>query len=62
MTRCLQGSCIRPLTCLSRNTYALGAQVAESLLEVIGDPASRRSVQTETPRLVVRASTTSPAR
>jgi DNA-binding LacI/PurR family transcriptional regulator len=48
------------LTCLSRNTYELGAQVAESLLEAIADPASRRSVRTETPRLVVRASTARP--
>ncbi len=48
------------LTCLSRNTYALGAQVAESLLEVMADPSSRRSVRTETPRLVVRGSTARP--
>jgi DNA-binding LacI/PurR family transcriptional regulator len=49
------------LTCLSRNTYELGAQVAESLLEVIADPSSKRSVRTETPRLVVRGSTARPS-
>jgi DNA-binding LacI/PurR family transcriptional regulator len=48
------------LTCLSRNTFELGAQVAESLLEAIADPASRRSVRTETPKLVVRGSTARP--
>jgi DNA-binding LacI/PurR family transcriptional regulator len=45
------------LTSLARNTYALGAQVAESLLAVIADPSSLLSVRTETPHLVVRAST-----
>lgn len=48
------------LTCLSRDTYALGAQVATSLLAAIADPGSRVSVRTETPRLVVRQSTTRP--
>ncbi|MFC3993846.1 LacI family DNA-binding transcriptional regulator [Actinoplanes siamensis] len=45
------------LTCLSRDTYALGAQVATTLLQAIADPGSRESVRTETPRLVVRGST-----
>jgi DNA-binding LacI/PurR family transcriptional regulator len=45
------------LTCLSRDTYALGAEVATSLLAAIADPAARTSVRTETPRLVVRGST-----
>jgi len=49
------------LTCLSRDTYALGAQVATSLLEAIADPAARENVRTETPRLVVRGSTARPA-
>jgi DNA-binding LacI/PurR family transcriptional regulator len=48
------------LTSLARNTYALGAQVAESLLAVIADPSSLLSVRTETPHLVVRASTARP--
>ncbi|GAA2574305.1 LacI family DNA-binding transcriptional regulator [Winogradskya consettensis] len=45
------------LTCLSRDTYALGAQVAEVLLKAIADPSARQSVQSETPKLVVRGST-----
>ena len=45
------------LTCLSRDTYAFGAQVAQSLLAAIADPSARTSVQTETPRLLVRGST-----
>ncbi|MFC3739396.1 LacI family DNA-binding transcriptional regulator [Paractinoplanes deccanensis] len=45
------------LTCLSRDTHALGAQVATTLLQAIADPAWRESVRTETPRLVVRGST-----
>ncbi|WP_436520693.1 LacI family DNA-binding transcriptional regulator [Actinoplanes sp. HUAS TT8] len=48
------------LTCLSRDTYALGAQVATSLLAAIANPSSRESIRTETPRLVVRGSTTRP--
>jgi DNA-binding LacI/PurR family transcriptional regulator len=45
------------LTCLSRDTYALGAQIAECLLKTIADPATPLSVQAETPKLVVRGST-----
>jgi DNA-binding LacI/PurR family transcriptional regulator len=45
------------LTCLSRDTYALGALIAKSLLQAIADPASRQSIQAETPKLVVRGST-----
>ncbi|WP_306214797.1 LacI family DNA-binding transcriptional regulator [Actinoplanes sp. RD1] len=48
------------LTCLSRDTYALGAQVAESLLQLVADPATGHSIQAETPRLVVRGSTARP--
>ncbi|WP_127507555.1 LacI family DNA-binding transcriptional regulator [Actinoplanes solisilvae] len=48
------------LTCLSRDTYALGAQVASALLQAIADPSSREAIQTETPRLVVRGSTARP--
>ncbi|MFF5083271.1 LacI family DNA-binding transcriptional regulator [Actinoplanes sp. NPDC000266] len=48
------------LTCLSRDTHALGAQVATTLLQAIADPSSRESVRTETPRLVVRGSTARP--
>jgi DNA-binding LacI/PurR family transcriptional regulator len=45
------------LTSLSRDTYALGALLAKSLLQAIAEPASRQSVQAETPKLVVRGST-----
>ena len=48
------------LTCLSRDTYALGEQVAQTLLRVIDEPGARVSTQTETPRLTVRASTAPP--
>ncbi|MGN9783112.1 LacI family DNA-binding transcriptional regulator [Nonomuraea sp. ZG12] len=49
------------ITSLSRDTIALGGQVAEVLLQVIADPALRRDVKTATPRLVVRESTAPPA-
>ncbi len=49
------------ITSLSRDTIALGGQVAEVLLQVIADPAVRRDVKTATPRLVVRESTAPPA-
>ncbi|WP_097328077.1 LacI family DNA-binding transcriptional regulator [Paractinoplanes atraurantiacus] len=48
------------LTCLSRDTHALGAQVATTLLEAIADASFRESVRTETPHLVVRGSTARP--
>lgn len=49
------------LTSLSRDTYALGTQVAEALLGVIADPAGAHGAQAGTPRLVVRQSTAPPA-
>lgn len=48
------------LTCLSRDTFALGGQVAEALLEVIAEPAVVRNLKTPTPRLTVRESTAPP--
>ncbi|WP_113703350.1 LacI family DNA-binding transcriptional regulator [Nonomuraea lactucae] len=48
------------ITALSRDTFALGRQVAEVLLEVIADPARHLDVKTATPRLVVRESTAAP--
>ncbi|TDE59266.1 LacI family transcriptional regulator [Nonomuraea mesophila] len=49
------------ITSLSRDTVALGGQVADVLLEVIADPGARPVVKTGTPRLVVRQSTAPPA-
>ncbi|MCX5207995.1 LacI family transcriptional regulator [Kitasatospora sp. NBC_00240] len=49
------------LTALSRDTFALGEQVAELLLAAINDPAAVRDVRTPTPRLTVRESTAPPA-
>ncbi|GAA1645084.1 LacI family DNA-binding transcriptional regulator [Nonomuraea maheshkhaliensis] len=48
------------ITSLSRDTFALGGQVAEVVLEVIADPGTRRNVKTATPRLVIRGSTAAP--
>jgi DNA-binding LacI/PurR family transcriptional regulator len=48
------------LTALSRDTSALGEQVAEALLAVIADPSAVRTQQTPTPRLTVRESTAPP--
>ncbi|MEU2630198.1 LacI family DNA-binding transcriptional regulator, partial [Kitasatospora sp. NPDC007106] len=45
------------LTALSRDTFALGEQVARELLAVIADPSAARDVQNPTPRLTVREST-----
>ncbi|MGV9307224.1 LacI family DNA-binding transcriptional regulator [Nonomuraea sp. NPDC004354] len=45
------------LTALSRDTFALGEQVARTLLETIADPATPLNVKTPTPRLTVREST-----
>ncbi|MEV4398446.1 LacI family DNA-binding transcriptional regulator [Nonomuraea sp. NPDC049607] len=50
------------ITSLSRDTFALGGQVAEVLLELIADPGRRRDLKTATPRLVVRESTAPPSR
>jgi DNA-binding LacI/PurR family transcriptional regulator len=49
------------LTALSRDTFALGEQVARELLAVIADPSAARDVQNPTPRLTVRESTARPA-
>lgn len=52
---------MRPsLTALSRDTFALGQQVADLLLQVIEDPGSVANVQVPTPTLTVRESTGAP--
>ncbi|WP_354643800.1 LacI family DNA-binding transcriptional regulator [Kitasatospora camelliae] len=48
------------LTALSRDTFALGGQVARVLLAALDDPAGVRDVRTPTPRLTVRESTAPP--
>ncbi|WP_084963781.1 LacI family DNA-binding transcriptional regulator [Thermoactinospora rubra] len=50
------------LTALSRDTFALGEQVAVTLLETVADPGRPRNVKTPTPRLTVRESTAVPRR
>ncbi|MEV4162253.1 LacI family DNA-binding transcriptional regulator [Nonomuraea dietziae] len=47
------------LTALSRDTFALGRRVAETLLGAIADPATPVNVRTPTPVLTVRESTSS---
>ncbi|MGH3645926.1 MAG: LacI family DNA-binding transcriptional regulator [Micromonosporaceae bacterium] len=49
------------ITALSRDTYAFGVQAARALLATIADPESVADLQTETPRLTVRESTSRPA-
>jgi DNA-binding LacI/PurR family transcriptional regulator len=48
------------LTALSRDTFALGNEVAETMLAVIADPGRRVDRKTPTPRLTVRESTAPP--
>lgn len=48
------------ITSLSRDTFALGGQVAAMLLAAIDVPGSVRDVQGATPRLTVRESTRAP--
>ncbi|GAA2366846.1 LacI family DNA-binding transcriptional regulator [Nonomuraea africana] len=48
------------ITALSRDTFALGGQVAEVMLALIADPEARQDLKTATPRLVVRRSTAAP--
>ncbi|MER8047215.1 LacI family DNA-binding transcriptional regulator [Streptomyces sp. NPDC094032] len=48
------------LTALSRDTFALGEQVATALLAQVDDPASAHDVRNPTPRLSVRESTAPP--
>jgi DNA-binding LacI/PurR family transcriptional regulator len=48
------------LTALSRDTFALGEQVARTVLAVIADPDATRDLQMPTPRLTVRKSTSTP--
>ncbi|MCG6495494.1 LacI family DNA-binding transcriptional regulator [Kitasatospora sp. A2-31] len=50
-----------PLTALSRDTFALGEQVARSLLAVVDETGRGRDLQMPTPRLTVRESTSPPA-
>ncbi|MFF4378046.1 LacI family DNA-binding transcriptional regulator [Kitasatospora sp. NPDC001547] len=49
-----------PLTALSRDTFALGEQVARSLLAALDEPGPGRDLQMPTPRLTVRESTSPP--
>ncbi|MFD1931374.1 MULTISPECIES: LacI family DNA-binding transcriptional regulator [Nonomuraea] len=48
------------ITALSRDTFALGGQVAEAMLALIAAPEARQDLKTATPRLVVRRSTAAP--
>jgi DNA-binding LacI/PurR family transcriptional regulator len=48
------------LTALSRDTFALGEQVAQTVLAVIADPDATRDLKMPTPRLTVRESTSAP--
>ncbi|MEU4302566.1 LacI family DNA-binding transcriptional regulator [Kitasatospora aureofaciens] len=50
-----------PLTALSRDTFALGEQVARSLLEAVEGAGLGRDLQMPTPRLTVRESTSPPS-
>ncbi|GAA3014740.1 MULTISPECIES: LacI family DNA-binding transcriptional regulator [unclassified Kitasatospora] len=49
-----------PLTALSRDTFALGEQVARSLLAALDEAGPGRDLQMPTPRLTVRESTSPP--
>ncbi|GII30256.1 LacI family DNA-binding transcriptional regulator [Planotetraspora mira] len=49
------------LTALSRDTFALGTEVAETMLALVAEPGLRRDRRTPTPRLAVRESTAPPA-
>ncbi len=49
-----------PLTALSRDTFALGEQLAGQLLGAIDHPEQAGDLQTATPRLTVRQSTAPP--
>lgn len=48
------------LTAMSRDTFALGCEVAEAVLAVIAEPGLRLNRKTPTPRLTVRESTSPP--
>ncbi|MFF5426237.1 MULTISPECIES: LacI family DNA-binding transcriptional regulator [unclassified Streptomyces] len=48
------------LTALTRDTFALGEQVARALLALLDDPGSARDIKNPTPRLTVRESTAAP--
>ncbi|MDH2425333.1 LacI family DNA-binding transcriptional regulator [Sphaerisporangium sp. TRM90804] len=48
------------LTAMSRDTFALGREVAEAMLALVADPARRVNRKTPTPRLTVRESTSPP--
>ncbi|MFG2824824.1 LacI family DNA-binding transcriptional regulator [Kitasatospora sp. NPDC048365] len=50
-----------PLTALRRDTFALGEQVARSVLEAIEGTGPEADLQMPTPRLTVRESTSPPA-
>ncbi|WP_406864964.1 LacI family DNA-binding transcriptional regulator [Streptomyces sp. HUAS MG47] len=49
------------LTALSRDTFALGEQVARTLLGLVDDPATAGDTKNPTPRLTVRESSAPPA-
>ncbi|MER7623360.1 LacI family DNA-binding transcriptional regulator [Streptomyces sp. NPDC126503] len=48
------------LTALTRDTFALGEQVARALLALLDDPEEARDIKNPTPRLTVRESTAPP--
>ena len=48
------------ITALSRDTFALGEQVAQTLLDAAENPGAAHDVRTATPRLTVRESTSPP--
>ncbi|MEV5412759.1 LacI family DNA-binding transcriptional regulator [Thermopolyspora sp. NPDC052614] len=48
------------LTALTRDTFALGHEVADAMLDLVADPARRTDRKTPTPRLTVRESTAAP--
>ncbi|WP_309054020.1 LacI family DNA-binding transcriptional regulator [Streptomyces sp.] len=48
------------LTALTRDTFALGEQVARALLALLDDPGTARDIKNPTPRLTVRESTAAP--
>jgi DNA-binding LacI/PurR family transcriptional regulator len=50
------------ITALSRDTHALGVQVAEALMRIVEEPGSVGDIKAATPRLTVRESTAKPGR
>jgi DNA-binding LacI/PurR family transcriptional regulator len=50
------------ITALSRDTHALGVQVAEALMRIVEEPGTVGDIKAATPRLTVRESTAKPGR